>query len=176
LEKSSVDGLLVTAAQDEQGPPRDAAAAGPRDPAVDGNRYPILGLALVGRNGPELRRELIALLSERELRERAPRRSVYVMCRLEGPGYDEPVLVKDISASGVRFLLQSDVSLDVNQVGNLTLHVRTSGGPQALPLALVRRCGGDQRHTEVACRFLNPTPDYPQFVADLVSNVFGTRP
>jgi len=175
LGSVSVDSSLVTGAEDEQQGARAGSTAVPGDP-VDSGRYPILGMALVGRNGPELRRELIALLSERELRERAPRRPVSVMCRLEGPGYDEPVLVKDISASGVRFLVRSDVSLDVNRVSNLILHVRTSAGLQSLPLALVRHCGGDERHTELACRFIAATPDYRQIVADIINNIFGKRP
>jgi hypothetical protein len=147
-----------------------------RNPAIGGRRYPILGMALVGQNGPALRQELIELLSERELRERAPRRPVCVTCRLEGPGYDEPVLVNDISASGVRFLVQSDVALDINHVGNMNLHVSTPSGPRTLPVELVRRCGGDEQHTELACRFVEPTLEYPQIVAEMISGIFGPEP
>ena len=96
------------------------------------------------------------------------------MCRLEGPGYDEPVLVKDISVSGVRFLVQTDAPLDLTRFDNMSLQVRTTSGARALAVALVRRCDGDERHTDLACRFLSPAADHLQTIADLRSKIFST--
>jgi hypothetical protein len=168
----SVDDASVADIEDAQMPAVRGEAV-PHTPAISGPRYPILGMALVGKNGPELRQELIELLSDRELRERAPRRPVCVMCRLEGPGYDEPVLVNDISASGVRFMVQANVALDVNTIGSMSLRLRTPSGTKTLPVALVRRCGGDDQHTELACRFVEPTLEYSQIVSEVLSNIFG---
>jgi len=142
---------------------------------IDGMRYPVLAAALAGPNAGALRRELMDLFAP-QLRARAPRRAVRAICRLEGPGYDEPILVKDISASGVRFLVQTDVALDLNQFADMRLHLRINSGPRTLPVALVRRCGGDQRHTDLACRFVAPAPDHEQVVAEIRSKIFGDEP
>jgi hypothetical protein len=139
--------------------------------SFDAERFPILAQALGAANAPALRRELTQLLGPL-LRARAPRRSVRAMCRLEGPGYDEPVLVRNISASGVRFLVPSGASLDLTRFANMSLHVRIRSGPRTLAVALVRRCGGDLRHTDLACRFLSPAADHLQMVAELRGRIF----
>ena len=139
---------------------------------VDGARYPILAAALTGESAAALRRELTDLFAP-QLRARAPRRAVRAICRLEGPSYSEPVLVKDVSATGVRFLVQTDVALDLTQFADMRLQVRIGSGPRSLPVALVRRCGGDERHTDLACRFVGPAPDHGQVVAELRSRIFG---
>ena len=146
----------------------DGALAAARD-AV---RYPMLAAALAGAMGAELRRELVRLVGP-QLRLRAPRRYVRVMGRLEGANYEEPVLLTDISATGARFLVSTDVPLDVTQAGDMRLHLRTKAGPRTLPVALVRCCGGDDRHTDVACRFLTIEADHPQIVAEVRSTIFG---
>jgi hypothetical protein len=136
-------------------------------------RYPTLVEALASPQGASLRRDLIRLLSP-FLHPRAQRRSLRVMCRLEGPGYDEPVLIKDVSVSGVRFLVQKDAPLDLTRFDNMNLQVRTASGSRALGVALVRRCDGDERHTDLACRFVSPAADHLQTVADLRSKIFST--
>jgi hypothetical protein len=144
-------------------------------PPIDGAQYPVLATVLAGPNAMALRRELMELFAP-QLRARAPRRAVRAICRLEGPGYNEPILVKDISATGVRFLVQTDVALDLTQFADMRLHLRISSGARMLPVALVRRCGGDQRHTDLACRFVAPTPDHGQVVAEIRSKIFGDEP
>lgn len=145
------------------------------DAPIDGVRYPVLAAALAGPNAVALRGELMDLFAP-QLRARAPRRTVRAICRLEGPGYNEPILVKDISTTGVRFLVQTDVALDLTQFADMRLHLRINSGARALPVALVRRCGGDQRHTDLACRFLSPAPDHGQVVAEIRSKIFGDEP
>jgi len=140
--------------------------------ATDVSRYPVLAAALAGALGTELRRELVRLVAP-QLHLRAPRRYVRVLCRLEGAGYDEPVMLTDISATGVRFLVSTGVPLDITHFGNMRLHVKTGAGPRALGVALVRCCGGDDRYTDLACRFLSVEPDHAQIVDDVRSTIFG---
>jgi hypothetical protein len=143
--------------------------------SIDTARYPILAAALAAPDAPALRRELMELLAP-QLRARAPRRSLRVMCRLQGQGYDEPVLITDISASGVRFLVQSDVPIDLTQFDNMHLQVRVGSGPRSLAVALVRRCGGDKRHTDLACRFLERTSDHQEIAMEIRNRIFGDEP
>jgi hypothetical protein len=140
--------------------------------ATDAIRYPVLAAALTGSQGAELRHELVRLLAP-QLHLRAPRRNIRALCRLEGSGYDEPVLLTDISATGVRFLALTSVPLDLTQFGEMRLHVKMSAGPRTLAVALVRRCGGDERYTDVACRFLSVDADHAQIVAEARSAIFG---
>ena len=141
--------------------------------ATDEVRYPVLAAALSGAQGVELRHELVRLLAP-QMHMRAPRRGLRVMCRLEGAGYDEPVLLSDISATGVRFLVLASVPLDLTHFGDMRLHVRTPSSLRTLAVALVRRCGGDDRYTDVACRFLTTEPDHAQIVAEVRSTIFGS--
>jgi hypothetical protein len=159
---------------DEEGSDR-GDAAGVLSAPIDGVRYPVLAAVLGGPHAGAIRRELTELFAP-QLRARAPRRAVRAICRLEGPSYNEPILVKDISASGVRFLVQTDVALDLTQFADMRLHLRIASGARVLPVALVRRCGGDQRHTDLACRFTAPAPDHAQVVADIRSKIFGDEP
>jgi hypothetical protein len=140
--------------------------------ATDAVHYPVLAAALAGPQGEELRHELVRLLAP-QLHLRAPRRNIRALCRLEGPGYDEPVLLTDISATGVRFLAQTSVPLDLTRFGDMRLHVKMSAGPRTLAVSLVRRCGGDERFTDVACRFLSVEADHAQVVAEVRSAIFG---
>jgi hypothetical protein len=140
--------------------------------ATDAVSFPVLAGALAGPQGTELRHEIVRLLAP-QLHLRAPRRPLRVMCRLDGSGYDEPVLLTDISATGVRFLVLGNVPLDVTHFGDMHLHVKTNAGPRMLPVALVRRCGGDERYTDVACRFLSVDDDHPLIVAEVRSMIFG---
>jgi hypothetical protein len=140
--------------------------------AGDAVRYPVLAAVLAGAQGGELRHELIRLVAP-QLHLRAPRRNIRALCRLEGGGYDEPVLLTDISATGVRFLAQATVPLDLTRFGEMRLHVKMSAGPRTLAVALVRRCGGDERYTDIACRFLAADADHAQIVAEVRSAIFG---
>lgn len=140
--------------------------------ATNAVEFPVLAAALAGPQGAELRHELVRLVAP-QLHLRAPRRYLRVLCRLEGVAYDEPVLLTDISVTGVRFLVLTDVPLDVTHFGNMRLHVKTKGGARTLAVALVRRCGGDERHTDVACRFLETDADHAQLVAEIRSVIFG---
>ena len=146
----------------------DGVLAAASDPA----RYPVLSAALAGAMGEELRRELVKLVGP-QLHLRAPRRYVRVMGRLEGANYEEPVLLTDISATGARFLVSTSVPLDITHAGDMRLHLRTAAGPRTLPVGLVRCCGGDDRYTDIACRFLTVEADHPQIVTEVRSNIFG---
>jgi PilZ domain len=140
--------------------------------ATDADRFPVLAAALASPIGTELRRELVRLVAP-QLHLRAPRRYVRVLCRLEGAGYDEPVMLTDISATGVRFLVSTAVPLDLTHFGNMRLHAKTAAGPCAFGVALVRWCGGDDRYTDIACRFLSVEPDHAELVAEIRSSIFG---
>ena len=140
--------------------------------ATDVVRYPVLAAALAGAVGVELRHELVRLLAP-QLHLRAPRRSIRALCRLEGTGYDEPVLLTDISATGVRFLALTSVPLDLTHSGEMRLHVKMSAGLRTLAISLVRRCGGDEHYTDVACRFLAVDADHARIVAEVRSAIFG---
>jgi hypothetical protein len=173
---ASVDDPGVIDADDDGGPAgQDDDGEQPLGGLIDPARFPILAMALSVANARELRRELVRLFAP-QLTARAPRRAVRTICRLEGPRYDEPVLVKDISLSGVRFLVQADVPLDLARFGNMHLHARMASGPRALEVALVRRCGGDERHTDLAWRFVSPAADHAQVVAEIRSQIFGETP
>jgi len=140
--------------------------------ATDEVHYPVLAAALASAQGVELRHELVRLLAP-QMHLRAPRRGLRVMCRLEGSGYEEPVLLTDISTTGVRFLVLASVPLDLTHFGDMRLHVRTPTALRTLAVALVRRCGGDDRYTDVACRFVSTDEDHAQIVADVRSTIFG---
>ena len=140
--------------------------------AGDAVQYPLLAAALAGPQGDELRREMVRLLAP-QLHVRAPRRYVRVICRLEGTAYDEPVLLTDISATGVRFLVLTDVPLDVTHFGNMRLHVKTHAGPRTLPVALVRRCGATNATPTWPAASWRPSADHQQLVAELRSTIFG---
>jgi len=143
--------------------------------AVDAARHPTLATALAGPDATAFRRELMDLFAP-QFRARAPRLAVRAIGRLEGPGYNEPILLKDISLTGVRFLVQSDVSLDLTKFASMHLQLRTNSGKVTLPVALVRRCGGDEHYTDLACRFLAPTPDHQEVVTKLRSRIFADEP
>ena len=158
--------------------PKDARQQALRDdieamlrPSADASQFPLLSAALAGPQGQELRHELARLVSP-QLRVRARRRYVRVLSRLEGPGYHEPVMLTEISTTGVRFLVLADVPLDLSGFASMLLHVKSSLGPRALPVTLVRLCGGDGRHTDVACRFLSVTADHEQIIAEIHSQIF----
>jgi len=136
------------------------------------SRFPLLASLLAGPDGEALKRELGALFGP-PLRSRAPRRVLRVMGRLRADGYDEPVLITDVSESGVRFLVQADVPLDLTRAGRMALRVRTERGPRELTVELVRRCGGDARHTDLACHFVDVEADHGSTVAELRSVIFG---
>lgn len=138
---------------------------------ADSTQFPLLSAALAGPHGAELRHELAHLVLP-QLRLRAHRRLVRVLCRLEAPGYNEPVLLTDISTTGVRFLVLAEVPLDLSGFAGMLLHVKSSLGPRALPITLVRLCGGDGRHTDVACRFSTVTAEHAQVIAQIHSQVF----
>lgn len=180
LTESPKDASPEAAEKDERA--GEASAQGEAEALLalaDATRHPVLARLLAGSEGHVLHAELLDLLAP-QFRLRAPRRYVRVMARLRGPHYDEPVLLTDVSSTGVRLLIQSDVPLDLTQFGNMSLLVRTSRGPRDLAVALVRRCGGDERHTDLACRFLPSADpagaadeDLTAVVAELRSLIFG---
>jgi hypothetical protein len=144
----------------------------PVDELLGRGEFPRLAAALGGPDGAELREELLRVLYRG--RRRATRRQVTRVARLQGPDYDEVVLMTDISTTGVRLLVQRDCPLDVNKTGALRLVVNASGQVAAFPLELVRVCANEGKHLDVACRFLEPAP-WSDALSSLRSLIFETH-
>lgn len=140
--------------------------------AFDEGSYPTLAAHLDGPDGGKLRVEIEHLLG-RPLRKRAPRREIKRIVRLHAGTYDEVVLVKDLSASGVRLLLQEDCPLDVRDMIQMELAVGLPDGPRVLPISFVRLCGQEDRKVDIACRFLQEGPELEVLVREIRSHVFG---
>jgi hypothetical protein len=135
--------------------------------------FPALTEALRGRNGAELRAELLRALPP-SFRHRATRHRATRLGRLQTDRYDEVVLMTDISQTGVRLRVQKDCPLDVNHCGTMRLLVSSAGAHHALPVQLVRVAAEDEKHLDIACRFLEPMPA-PELLANLRSLIFDTH-
>jgi hypothetical protein len=137
-------------------------------------RHPALSAALVGPGGDRLRGELIQLLQGR-FKARAPRRPVTRLARLQFLQEDEVVLLKDISTSGVRLLMESHPEVDLTALDRIVLSVNTDARNYALPVAFVRLCGTQGKHVDVGFRFLESGPQQEDVVANLRNYLFNPR-
>ena len=113
--------------------------------------FPAVYEALSGVRGDRLSVELHRLLSSRLL-TRPPRRPIKRIARLIAGEYDEVVMLKDVSVTGVRLLLSE--TLDLKQTLDMKLEVRLPSGRHTIPLSLVRLCGQQGSHLDIGCRFL----------------------
>jgi hypothetical protein len=152
------------------GPP---AAEDAVDELLALGEFPVLSAALRGKQGIALRAELLSALPP-NFRHRAERHRVTRLGRLQTDHYDEVVMMTDISETGVRLRVQKDCPLDLTHATTMRLLVNTPGAHHALPVQLVRIAAENDKHLDIACRFLEPLPD-PALFANLRSLIFETH-
>lgn len=133
---------------------------------------PTLAKALAGPDGARLGGELERLFHGR-LKSRATRRQVKRITRLQWASYDEVVLLKDVSASGVRLSIRADQPLDLRHMLEMRLTVQLPGDRHIIPVALVRVIGKDGGNIDLACRFLTDDPTRNRLVKEIRSHIFG---
>jgi hypothetical protein len=141
---------------------------------ITADRHPTLTAALAGAYGPRFRAELAQLLHGR-YKVRAPRRPVTRLARLQFLREDEVVLLKDISTSGVRLLMESHPDVDLLTVPSIVLWVNTETQNLSLPVAFVRLCGMQGKHVDVGFRFVDPGPQHEDVVSNLRNFLFNPR-
>jgi len=141
------------------------------DVSLEIEHYPALSALLDGPDGTRLREELGQLIGH-ALKRRAPRRAIKRIARLRSGAYDEVVLLKDLSASGVRLLVQGDLPLDVRDLIEMELVVALPAGRRSLPVSVVRLCGRDGAHLDLGCRFLLPESEMAGVVLEIRSHMF----
>jgi hypothetical protein len=141
---------------------------------VTGERYPGLVAALHGPDGPRLGAELAQLLRGR-WKPRAARRPVTRLARLQFLDEDEVVLLKDISTTGVRLLMESHPNTDLAALPSIVLCVNTDTRNLALPVAFVRTCGVQGKHVDLGFRFIEPGPQHQDVVRNLRNFLFNPR-
>jgi hypothetical protein len=139
---------------------------------ITAERYPALLAAMDGPGGERLRAEVIELLRGR-IKPRAPRRAITRLARLQFLDEDEVVLLKDISTSGVRLLMETHPSTDLASLNDIVLCVNTDARMHALPVAFVRMCGSQGKHIDVGMRFVEPQPE--SVVQNLRNYLFNPR-
>jgi hypothetical protein len=158
--------------------PEEVAAATAEDDQVlsivTPERHPTLTAALNGAYAPRFRAELAQLLRGR-YKVRAPRRPVTRLARLQFLEEDEVVLLKDISTSGVRLLMESHPEVDLTAVPSIALCVNTDTRNLSLPVAFVRLCGFQGKHVDVGFRFVEPGPQHEDVVLNLRNYLFNPR-
>lgn len=132
--------------------------------------YPGLAELLNGPDGPRLGDEVARLLSG--TRTRAHRRSIKRMARLRCGDYNEVVLLKDLSATGVRLLIRGDQALDIRNMLEMRLTVQLAKERCTIPLSLVRLCGMDGGQIDLACRFLTTGAERDDLVNEIRSHIF----
>jgi hypothetical protein len=118
---------------------------------IDERDFPILTGLLRTDLGESARHELIALL-ERRFQARAPRRPVHVKARLFGTNIDQVVVVRDISASGLRMAIEKGVPFP-RRPGDVWVRLATVDGLLELPLAFVRVVMSHRGEFEAAFQF-----------------------
>ena len=141
---------------------------------ITAERHPTLTAAMSGAYGPRFRAELAQLLRGR-YKPRAPRRPVTRLARLQFLREDEVVLLKDISTTGVRLLMESHPDVDLLTVPSIVLWVNTETQNLSLPVAFVRLCGMQGKHVDVGFRFVDPGPQHEDVVLNLRNFLFNPR-
>lgn len=118
---------------------------------IDERDFPILCGLLRTDVGESARRELIVLL-ERRFQARAPRRPVEVTARLFGATIDQTVMVRDISASGLRVAVERGVPFP-RRPGDVWIRLATADGLLEVPLSFVRVVMSHRGEFEAAFQF-----------------------
>lgn len=113
--------------------------------------FPLLAQLLNTDAGPLLKKELNRLLSQRWV-SRSPRLQAEVVARLRGDAFDEAVLLRNISASGVLLQVKPQAEITLDQ-GPLTLTMHTSRGVVDVPILFARLADMSPGKFEVAFRF-----------------------
>jgi hypothetical protein len=152
----------------------EAEAAAELLASVTPERYPGLVAALHGSDGARLGAELAQLLRGR-WKERAPRRAVTRLARLQFLKEDEVVLLKDISTSGVRLLMERHPDVDLANTPGIVLCVNTDTRCVILRVEFVRVCGTQGQHVDLGFRFLEPGPHNEDVVRNLRNFMFVPR-
>jgi hypothetical protein len=150
-----------------------APAPGKMAMTLPADRYPVLSELIDRPEGGRLRLELEELLGH-PLRLRAPRRPIKRIARLRGGGYDEVVLLKDLSASGVRLLVPTGEPLDIHSTKQMELVVRLPPGHLSLPVSVVRVCGQDRGYLDLGFRFLVTESELEDLIPRIRSHIFGS--
>ena len=117
--------------------------------------FPRLAALLTHQKDGVLQLEVARFLQMR-FRTRATRKAVKRTGRLRYEGYDEVVLIRDISASGVRMLIAPEPPLELARVSSMRLLLKLEGDVKELPVAVVRVVNVGVQGVDLACRFLNP--------------------
>jgi hypothetical protein len=137
------------------------------------DRYPLLSELVDRPDGGRLRLELEELLGAHPIRARAPRRQIKRLARLRAGTYDEVVLLKDLSASGVRLLVPAGEPLDIHRTKEMELVVRLPPGRLSLPISIVRVCGQDKGYLDLGFRFLVAESELEDLIPRIRSHIFG---
>jgi hypothetical protein len=120
--------------------------------------FPIIAGILATDVGPMLREELLRLLA-RQWEQRAIRRQADVMARIRSQDFDEAVVIRNVSSSGVLVQLEPSSRVALND-GSLHLRVQTSSTLVDLPVAFIRVATLSQGRIEAA--FVFDALDEPQ--------------
>jgi hypothetical protein len=141
---------------------------------ITAEQHPALHAALAAPGGERLREELTRLLAGR-FKVRAPRSPVARLARLQLESRDEVVLLKDISLTGVRLLMERHPEVDLSRQSRILLGVNTERHTLALPVAFVRVCGEQGKHVDAGFRFVEPGPRHEEVVESLRQYLFNPR-
>lgn len=136
-------------------------SSSPSPPSADDlwlpeDRFPALAELLRRYRSLPLSCEIASLLQSR-LRPRARRLKLTRVARLAAGGHEEPILIQDISTTGVRFLLPQESPVDIARVQEMTLLMKSSDLLRPTSITFVRICARPAQHLDVACRF-DPHP------------------
>ena len=119
--------------------------------SVSDDEFPILVKLLESEAGELLRDELVRLL-ERRWASRAPRIRTDVMARIRSAQFDEAVVIRNVSSSGVLVLLEPSSRVAL-QDKTLHLRVRSQEGLIDLPVDFVRVAVLSRGRVEAAFTF-----------------------
>ena len=148
------------------------AASSVKPTVLTADRYPVLSELIDRPDSARLRLELEELVGH-PVRNRSPRRSMKRIARLRAGDYDEVVLLKDLSASGVRLLVPAGEPLDIHSTKKMELVVRLPPGRLSLPVSVVRVCGQDRGYLDLGFRFLVTESELEDLIPRIRSQIFG---
>ncbi|MEY4546560.1 MAG: hypothetical protein RL685_2755 [Pseudomonadota bacterium] len=126
---------------------------------------PRLRALIAGPDGAEILSELLRLVERQQ--QRAPRygKPMFARLRAEGAEDAEVVVLRDISASGVRLQLPTSAQLDL-LLAHVWIEVRVPGSPPLeLGATLVRVAAQRENGTELAFQFSDESRKDPRLHA-----------
>ena len=119
--------------------------------AITTDEYPLLAELLQTDAGPLIRTELERLL-QRRWAVRAPRKIAEVLGQISGDGFDETIMLRNISTSGVLALVDTSSPIQLDAT-DLILRVQTATLTLEVPVTLVRVSPLCASQLEAAFRF-----------------------